>query len=61
MPRCVCRKVTKNGSFFRLQVNKKMSLYMGVIFTASVYMGKDFLDVWIVCIYKSTGNKLQSI
>ena len=41
-------KSERNGLFFRLQVNEmnlKKSFKIGVNFAASVYMGKDFLNV----------------
>ena len=50
-----------NGSFLRLQLNEIMSFNMGVKFAALFYTGIDFLDVWHVCICKSTGSDLQTM
>ena len=49
---CVCPKL-KELVLFRLQVNEmneNMSFKMSVKFAASLYMGKNFLDVWHVFI-----------
>ena len=62
MPGCVCRKVKEMGPFFWLQVNEmndKMSFKMGMKFAASVYIGKDFPDVWHIFVCKRTGGELQ--
>ena len=40
-------------------MNEKMSFNMGVRFVASFNMGKNFLDVWIICL--STRSELLSV
>ena len=41
------------------EINENMSFKMGVEFAASIYMGKDFLDVWHVFVCRSTGSELK--
>ena len=61
MPGCVCREWV----LFQLKMNemneKLSSFTMNVIFTSSIYMGKNFMDILYNIMSHSTGIELQSI